>query len=68
MGIILPKKSTILGNQKNKVMETNTGKITTLGITIVALYLVAKNYKSTEFWAGMMALFLLGTSVKTYNK
>lgn len=48
--------------------ETTTGKILTLVILGAAIYISVKNYKSKEFWYGMGALFLLGTSVHTYKK
>lgn len=49
-------------------METNTGKIATLALTTLAVIVIVNNYRSKEFWCGMGALLILGTSIKTYNK
>lgn len=52
---------------ENNKVETNTGKIVTALIVLTGLYIGIKNYKQPGFWAGFAALFLLGTSLKTYK-
>lgn len=47
-------------------METNAGKILTIATTGVAIYIGYKNYKNAAFWSGILAMFLLGFTVKTY--
>lgn len=46
--------------------ETATGKVITIAATVAAVYIGIKNYKNPGFWSGVLALFLLGFSVKTY--
>lgn len=46
--------------------ETATGKIITAAVLIGAIYIGVKHYKSKEFWMGVAAMVLIGTSVTTY--
>lgn len=48
--------------------ETLPGKLFTAVAIGVGIYIGIKNYKSSGFWNGALALFLLGVSVRTYKK